>query len=101
MVERDADFAGPALFAQAPNPEAPAINLLAEMTALQAKRNDIDLKLASAKMALEKQMKQQYPQLDKASTSPTPGPPSPRAPSEVYSVGSSAQRLVRLPEPGL
>ena len=73
MVERDADFAGPALFAQGPNPEAPAINLLAEMTALQAKRNDIDLKLASAKMALEKQMKQQCPQLDKVSTSTTPG----------------------------
>ena len=101
MVERDADFAGPALFAQASSPEAPAINLLAEMTALQAKRNDIDLKLASAKMALEKQMKQQCPQIDKASTSTTPGPPPPRAPSEVYSVGSSAQRLVRLPEPGL
>jgi hypothetical protein len=101
MVERDGNFAGPALFAQDPNPEAPAINLLAEMTALQAKRNDIDFKLASAKLALEKQMKQQYPQLDKASTSPTPGPPPPRATSEVYSVGSSAQRLVRLPDPGL
>ena len=99
MVERDADCAGPALFAQASSPEAPAINLLAEMTALQAKRNDIDLKLASAKMALEKQMKQQCPQLDKVSTSTTPGPPPPRVPSEAYSVGSCAQRLVVLPEP--